>query len=381
MKKAAYVVGAKLCPLFLEYEELIPEPPNKILIVKTHAIGDVLMVTPAIHAVRQKYPKAHLAMLVGEWSSQLLENNPDIDELIVFDDSILFRPKPIEILKLVRSLRSKEFDMALSFHSSSRMHLLVAFAGAPVRIGLDHHGSGFPLTHTATWQPCSNRYVAENYLDLPNILSCEPQKAKPLITCSEEDHEMASRFLEALGAHRFDTLVAMGPGGGQNPRDCVLEKRWLPEYFAELIREVLAPQGIATLLLGSRSDRPVAQEVCVLSQGSAVFNACGALRLSEVAALIEKCSLLITNDSGLMHVAIAMDTPTVTIFGPTNPASLLPRDPKHRYVRTSLGCSPCYSNSKFPGCGNGGRCMRYVSREAVKSALVAQLEQYLSVAK
>ncbi len=352
-----------------------PEIPKRILLVKTHAIGDAIMVTPAIKALRNKYPNAHIGLLTGLSSQRIIQGNTDIDELLAFDESALFAPKPTEIIKLIYRVRMKKFDMAFIFQYSSLIHLLVKAFGIPFRIGFDKDGSGFSLTRSVSWEITDKRWTGDVFLDIASLAGAEITDKRLKIHISEDDIKFADAFLKSNRISDRDILIGIFPGGGKNTRDTVYQKRWGVEKYAAIIDMLSANYGAKIIVFGSSDEENLVSRLLKLSH-TEIISACGKTNLKQLSALIKKCSLLITNDSAPLHIAIAMDTPTVSLFGPSLASAIIEENEKHIAIQSTYPCSPCYCNSVFPGCEKP-ECMEAIGMDAVIAAVERQLGKLL----
>lgn len=339
--------------------------PRNILIIKTHAIGDVLLVTPSIRYIRKKFPNAKISMLIGDWSKEALKGNPYIDEIITFEDSILQKKKIIKLLHLIFQLRQKKYDFCIMFHCNPIIHLMAFLIGSPQRIGFEEENSGFSLTHKVPMeQGLTGRYMADIYLDLIDSRRIIKRNNGLDFFLKEDEKKFAASILEKYGISKNTLLVSMAPGGGRNPREDVLVKQWSPKGFREVAESIIKDFNGSVIMLGSADDSVIAEEI-VDNLSPTPINLCGLTTLRESAALIGESNLLITNDSAPHHIAVALGVPSITIFGPTMPETFIPdhgRD-KHLYVKSKLDCSPCYKGL-FPGCKEP-KCMEHVSVEQV----------------
>ena len=339
--------------------------PKNILIVKTHAIGDVLLITPSIRYIREKFPESRISMLVGKWSKEVVVGNPYIDKLITFDDSILLNKKVIEFLKLIFQLRKEKYDLCILFHCNPIIHLIAFFIGSSQRMGFEEGNSGFSLTHKVPMeQGLSGRYMGDIYFDLVDPEKTVKRDMRLTLVFMESEKNIAQETLKKYGVTKNSFFVSIAPGGGMNPRENVLAKRWLPSGFKEVAKSIINDFNGKVLILGSSHDRDVGEEISTDIWPKPV-NLCGLVTLRQSAALIGESNLLITNDSAPHHIAVALCVPSITIFGPTMPETFIPehgRD-KHLYVKSKLDCSPCYKGL-FPGCKEP-KCMEYVSANEV----------------
>ena len=340
--------------------------PKSILVVKTCCIGDVLMATPALSALRQAFPQAAISVAVGAWSRSALEGNPDIDEIIDCGNIAGGRSfTASEYFRLVRSLRKRRFDCCIALERSPLLTALPWLARIPVRVGLDSAGRGFSLTVRVPVP--DRRHEAELYLDTVRKIGCEPHEPRLRFVPSAQDHFRAEHVLGPLGNA---PLVAILPGGGVNPGMSLLAKRWPAERYAA-VADRLAALGYKVLVIGAPSDRATVDAV---KQGmkSCAVDLVGQLNLGELGAVLKRCRVVLANDSGPMHLAVAVGAPVVAIFGPSDPAIYGPYGQDGAVARSNLECSPCFKQGWAPACPEA-RCMSGLSVDAVWSLVEAKL--------
>jgi len=179
------------------------------------------------------------------------------------------------------------------------------------------------------------------------------------------------RLLLKSGIPVSEPFVAVAPGGGKNPRDTVHAKRWKAENFARLADEISVRYRLKVVLLGSVDDRAVVDRLLSVSSNAPV-DFCCKTNLKQLGACIERASLLITNDSAPLHIGVALSTPTISLFGPSDPRLLLPRDERHIAIQSRVECRPCYTNNLFPGCTDC-LCMDRICLDEVLAAVEKQL--------
>ncbi len=345
----------------------------KILIIKTHAIGDVLMTTPAIRAIRKKYPESHISMLVGEWSKPVVESNPYLDHIITFKDKDLLNynvwdlSKNQRIHRLIKKLRNERFDAIFMFHRSKFIYLLGWLIGANKRIGINDSNYSPLLTNKALCQKNSDHYAAIDYM---NVICTNLKLNKEDLSLDFFVPEQAYKFANSKLKTQNSKLIGICPGGSMNPAEKVLARRWNVDRYAKLCNELIR-LNLQPIIFGSKDDILIAQELINRTTGRCI-NLCGKTTLKQFGAFIEKCKVIITNDSAPLHIAIAVGTPSISLFGPTIGKARVPPDSRHIAIQSNLECSPCYNNRRFPGCKNP-RCMEYISVEEVKNAVLKLL--------
>ncbi len=308
--------------------------PRSILIVKPCCLGDVLMATATLGALRARFPSAHLAWVVGSWSRPALAANPKLDELIDGDGLGVGTPfRWASYLGLIRRLRRRRFDLAVVLDRSPRLALLPWLSGVTVRAGLDNLDRGLALTVKVPCPP--QRHEAELYLDVARALDV------PVDEPALEFYTTPAETAWAEATVNGDP-VAVHPGGGINPGTNLPAKRWPAERFAAVITRLLE-QGVKVALLGGASDAEVVAQVkghLPAQEGLMDFG--GQLDLGQMGALLRRCRLYLGNDSGPLHLAVAVGTPVVGIYGPSSPANYGPFDAHSIALYADAPCNPCF---------------------------------------
>lgn len=341
---------------------------KRILIFRNQGIGDLILVSPAVRAIRSLHPEAHIAMFVGDWSRVSVENNPNIDEIISYPDTYIQDKKPFKILGLVNRIRKGKFDRVYIFHSHDMLHLMVWLAGISERYGFSFNGSGRFLTDKTEWEPNSSRYIADNYLDIPRLAGFDGDDVGLDFNVSNDAESEAEKIIEENGIDR-EKLIILAPGGGINPRQDVFEKRWGTDKFAGLI-DALSEEKLGGdyILTGAKAESDICCGIEKLTDAK-VLDLCGKTSFEVSAALVKKSKLLVSNDSSIMHTAVAFGIPSMAIFGPSNPSSLLPVSEVNRWISSGVDCSPCYCNSIFEGCQFDLKCMTELTVDKVLNSI------------
>ncbi len=348
---------------------------KRILIIKLISVGDVLFTTPALRALRLGFPKAHLSYLVGSWSKDVIEDNPNLDEIIVYDAPRHSQDRGrawLSTLSCLRQLRRKRFDLAVIFHRTSFAGLLALLAGIPNRVGFDYQGQGKFLTRKVTYEV--GKHEVDRYLDVVRSLGLNPAGLWTEMLVGSKEQDYASELLRANSLKPGERMVAVLPGGGKNPGTFMPTKRWPADRFARLIDEMAQRLQVKVLLVGGPGDEEVVSAVVSQIKSQAV-NLVGKTTFKQLAAVLQRCRLFIGGDSGPLHIAAAVGTPTVGIFGPSDPQLVAPRGGKHLAVWKRVPCSPCYlpdtvaAGHDFSECKEGSReCMSAIQVEDVLAA-------------
>ncbi len=334
MKKTIRVVKVK---------KVVDFKPTKICIFKIGAIGDVILTTPMVHALRQRYPKAIIDYWVGEWSAKALKGNRDINHVFAFDDATFFKKRVDLVIGLARQIASQHYDAMFILDKHWSLATFGRLCNVPVRIGFDRNGEGFAHTIKVPYGPA--KHEVDYYLELAYKAGAkkvlQPKLEFPL---SSDDKKFANNFFKQRGLNSKKT-IGIVPGGAKNPGQIVAIKRWPAEYFA-IVAQALRKEGYQILLIG-RS--PGDDDALKIMQESVpdVISAIKDFSLQQSGALMQKCRLVICNDSGPLHMAAAVGTPTVSVFGPTDPKRWAPRGKKHLWIWNPIECTRAMMYGKY----------------------------------
>ena len=336
-----------------------------ILVIQTAFVGDLVLSTPLFEAARTRLGADRVGAVVRPDTANLLRNNPHVDDIFVYDKQGA-QKGPLELLRLARRLRVADYDAALIPHRSLRSALLSFLAGIPVRVGFDRSAGRLLLTDQVTYRSV---HEVERNLALFASWKVDTDGIRPALYPDDEDRMRVDALMRQSDVTPSEPLCGISPGS------VWATKRWLPGRYAALIRRLAEEYGYRSVLFGSSVDRPLCDEIAAES-GVDPLNAAGALTLLQSAALAARCSAVVSNDTGMSHVAAAMDTPVVAVFGPTVPAfGFVPHGPGHQVVEIPLDCRPCSSHGGNR-CPIGTHdCMRGIAVERVIEAVAVQLDK------
>ena len=314
-------------------------PPQRILLLRLERIGDLLMTLPALAALRRALPDSRIDLVVGSWNEPLARLLTVVDHVETVDAPWLTRDQAgtgcLELTRRARRWRAGQYDLALNFEGDIRSNALMTLSGAPRRAGFDTKGGAALLTERASWE--GDAHVAVNALRLVDtVLGRPPADAspadRPLLAVPETVRSEAREVLERIGR----PAIGIHASGGR------AIKQWKSGRFAEVGARLARERGATIVLTGSAADRPEVDRVkAALPHDIPVVDLAGALDLPRLAVILEHLSLFVTGDTGPMHLAAAMGTPIVAIFGPSDPANYGPWTSRARVVRVDLWCSPC----------------------------------------
>lgn len=329
---------------------------KRILIVNVNWLGDTLFVTPFIRAVRENYPKAYIAILTHPRCYKILEGNPNIDEIIIYDEKKEHR-NILGKFSIISYLRAKKFDASFILRKSLSRTIILLFSKIPVRIGYRSGRAGFLLTRKVD-PPSKEMHKVEYFLNLARQVGIETKNKNYEIAISDNDIKRGNRILKETRV-KDKGFVALNAGGNWGP------KRWPLENFAKLGDKIFERLKLDIVLVGAEKDISLAEKIAGFMKHKP-FILCGKTDLKTLGAIFKKAACVVSNDSGPMHLAVAVKAKVVAIFGPTSPELTGPYgDAKYKVLRKDIGCKvPCYDLK----CEDN-RCMRAVTVEDAMEAV------------
>jgi lipopolysaccharide heptosyltransferase II len=336
-----------------------PFAPRSLLIIRSCCLGDVLLATAVVGQVRAALPRTHIAFAVHPFARAAIEGNPHVDEVLECGDIGVPRFRLRDYLRFVRVLHRRRFEAAIVLERSPLVGLLPFLGGVPVRAGLDNLGRGFAHTVRVPCPP--DRHRAEIFLDVVRALGLPVHERRLLFQPDETDRRWAQERLSAEVP-----WAVLAPGGGVNPGTVLTRKRWPAEGYAELARRFLE-RGWGVVLVGNADDRESTGRVLqLLGPTKRLIDLTGALTWGQLGAVVERGRVFVGNDSGPLHLAMAVGTPTVGLYGPTSPAIDGPfGTTPHAVVYHPLDCSPCFLNGRFRPRRPQADCMLGITVEEV----------------
>jgi len=341
-----------------------PNDIRKILVRAPNWVGDAVMCLPALDALREAFPESEIAVLARPVTGEVFVDRPGAYRVVTCD----YQGEHAGwwgMLRLARSLRRERYDLALLFQNAFGAALLSALAGIALRCGYATDGRRVLLTHpVACPDPQRALHQVRYYLDmLTPLVNTVPVQA-PVLYVSQEEETMANRLLQEHGVRGADVLIGVNPGsvyGGA--------KRWLAERFAEVADRLIvdvrhrSPNPVRCLIVGGPGEQALGEAIARRMLSNAVVLS-GRTSLRGLKAVLKRCCLLVTNDTGPMHMANALGVPVVAVFGSTDPVATAPYNGLSSVVRTPVDCSPCLLRE----CPIDHRCMTSVSAGQVVQA-------------
>lgn len=324
---------------------------HKILVRSTNWIGDAVMTTPALGSLRSAFPDSEIVLAANPAVSELMTPHPFCDRVIVYDKK--GPHKGIRgFLRFCSALAEERFDLAVLLQNAIEAAIMARLAKIRTRAGYRTDGRGFLLTHGVS-VPRGTFHHTAYYLQLLESLGIGPGERKLRLLCARDEIEHARH---TLGPGRW---AAVNPGAAFGSA-----KRWRPERFAAVADALTFDHGFNVVLLGGPGEAEIGLRI-VAGMRSRPVNRIGATSIREMMAILSQVELVVTNDSGPMHVAAAFDRPIVALFGPTDPLATSPLCSRFRIVRVEAECAPCFKRR----CPGDHRCMANLSAEHVLLAV------------
>jgi lipopolysaccharide heptosyltransferase II len=351
----------KMLGLLLFQRNIIPSLRNveSVLFIRIDRVGDMALSTPALMAIKAALPKVELTVMASPANAPILKNNPDVDEVIVYDRSASL----LEKMKFINGLRSRRFDLAIDPYTGYELKtaFLAGVSGAAHRIGYAAFGREIFFNCPAT-EIDGNKHFVDGALDLLKSIGIPSENRNPAIYLGVDEKAWAGQWLQDNGFH--DTkIVAIHPGAYYETQ------RWLPAHFAELIRLIQRQTPFAVVLLGGLSDTIVVEDVLVRLNDPVCV--CIQDDLRKFLAILSQCQVLVCNNSGPLHCAGALKIPTISFMGSTVRELWMPVGEHQHVLREDdlpcIGCNLGYCKIKTHD------CMRLIRPEIVIEIILKKM--------
>ncbi|MCK9572133.1 MAG: lipopolysaccharide heptosyltransferase II [Candidatus Omnitrophica bacterium] len=338
----------------------VKAPFKRILVCRTDRLGDVLLSTPVISALRRQYPNAYIAMLVSGGVKEALEANQDLDRLFILDKGAKDRSLA-ESFSLIGEIKKEKFDLAIILHPTIRVHLIVFLAGVTKRLGYSRKAPFLLTDRIAHLKQEGSKHESEYALDMVRYLGILPVDKKLTFEVAPKFEKYIEQLFHQEGLAAEDKLLAIHPAAS-----CA-SKIWPAERFALVADKLADRYGFKVLIFASAKDKKIAQAVQENMRHQPI-NLAGKTSVGELAAAIKRCQLFISNDSGPVHLACALGVPVIVIFGRKQPG-LSPRrwgplGIKDKILHGQANCDICLAHN----CKNDFACLKSIGVEDVLKA-------------
>ena len=328
----------------------------KIAVLKSGAIGDVLMTTPFLRALRKTFPDSEITYIVGEWSKPVIEENPNIDRIISFDQNMIFSgflPSILKLFRLSRKLKKENFDICFVLDKSYLANLFTLSLGVSQRIGFSRKWEGFPLTKSVEYNQL--KHEIDYYIDLLSYFTKEKFDRKMDLFLSKKDRNFAKTIKKKIGVKK---LIGISVNTG-NPGRGIENREW-SKYKYRILENMIREHEWKIVWIGLSKNSKKRKD----------YDLTGKTTLKKAGAVIEICDAFVTVDSGLMHVASAVNTPVISIFGPTDPRRKAPLNENSKYFWKGSKCEKCELYGRY--CKN-----HPATTEIQPEDIIKQLEKIL----
>jgi heptosyltransferase II len=352
--------------MFAVYKRIDMVNQKKILLARTDRLGDLVLTTPAIKAIRKAYPDAYIAMVVRPYAYLVVKDNPYLDEVILYDKYGEHRSF-IATIRFGMYIRRRGFDRAVIFHPTNRMHIIAYIANIPRRIGYDNKLKFLLTDKIKNTKHEGAKHEKDYTLDTLKPLGIEIAENELLVPVDDISKKQAEDILARHGFKKSDKIIAIHPGAS-----CA-SKIWPSERFAKLSDLLITRHNVKIIILGGNDKRDM---LCVdvlkkFMQNKAIFLN-GILDITQLAAVLQKAVVFISNDSGPVHVATAIGTPVVDIFGRAqpglSPSRWGPLGLKDIVIHKDVNCrDKCLAHN----CKKSFACIRAISVDDVYNAILA----------
>ncbi len=346
----------------LDAPDLRDAPPRSVLIVRLSARGDVVFATPLVSALKRTFPDVRITWVVEPHTTDLIQHHPLLDEVMVWPRQELKRllrtGRWLEAFKRLRAfrreLRARDFDLALDLQGLLKSASLAWLSGARVRVGVGSRELSHLLVHHRFSDPDLSR-VSSQYRELAECMGLDTTRFQMEVGLSGTDRAFAHQWTAEQGLEDGYAVLV--------PFTTWPQKHWVEGRWAGVARGLRAELGLESILLGGPSDQPAAERI--VRAEPAIHSLTGSTSLGQASALVERARLVVGVDTGLTHIALAYDRPTVCIHGPSIPYRTTPTA-RGTILREPLHCAPCWRN---PTCGGRHTCMAMITvREVVQAA-------------
>lgn len=332
---------------------------SKILVINVNWLGDVVFSLPVFDTLRKEFPKARIACLAVPRVTSILERCPAIDQILVFDEKAK-EQSFFKTLKMIHQIKREQFDVAFFLHRSFTRRWMVALAGVPQRVGYVGKHKGWLLTDVVSAVD-SSKHRSDVYLNVIESMGISVVNRQCQLKVDPVTEQKVRTLLLSVGVTEKDFIVTINPGGNWDL------KRWPKENYSLLLRRLVQETKLKPILVGSAEDQLLIQEIQKMAQLD-VMSLAGQLNLVELLSVFKRSDIVVTADSGPLHLASGVGANCIALFGPTRPEITSPRGAGQTIVlQKDVGCNrlPCY----YLACPDNV-CMKSLSVDEVFRAII-----------
>lgn len=333
----------------------------------------MLFSTPLISNLKVADPEGYIGYICNMRAKDALYDNPQLNEIFIFEKDEyrnLWKQSKFKCIKsfilFLAQIKKRKFDLAIDLSLGYQYSLFLWLIGIKKRIGYNYRNRGRFLTHKITISGYEDKPIADYYLDLLKFIDIRPERFELTMPIPEKAKDWTNEFFKKNGLKEQDLVIGIIPAGGASWGKNFSYRHWPWENYAELADRLVTELKAKVIIFGDSSEQDICSQVQNCMQEELIC-ACGKTSFKQFAAMLAKCSLVVCNDGGPLHVAISQDVKTVSIFGPVNEKVYGPYPPgkKHIVVTKNIECRPCYEKFKVPLCRRNRQCVRGITADEV----------------
>ena len=350
--------------------------PGKILVIKFWGIGNIIECSPALKALREVFPYQHITFVTLNSNKGVYEKNNLYDTILYLDigNPIRF---VLSLYSLIDRIREIKYDILIDLEPLTHFTPLVSYmSGCKIRWGFKSGNTSFSGLYTNSVYFNQKQHISQSFMDMVKALGYEGEDISLEYPRSNDSTKSEIEdLLDSLGIKQGKMIVGINP----NASDVAVERRWPSERFAEIADFLVEEYDAVCIYIGSSGEAGGVENTIKMMKNPAISTA-GKTTLPELIALIARFDIFITNDSGPLHLAMALNVPTLSFFGPESPLVYGPRESIHRVLYKGGDCSPCisFSNAKQVSCRKNAECIKSISVEDAKNTLKMMVKEIKS---
>lgn len=355
---------------------------RNILIINPFGIGDTLFSTPIIHTLRDSYRDANIAYLCNKRVEPILKSNPNLDKIFIFEKDdwrrawLQSKTKCIkDFLLFLKQIKNKHFDLAIDISLGRQYSFFLWLLGVRQRIGFNYKKRGSFLTDRIDMAGYDDKPKVKYYSDLLRLIGLEIKSEQLELYIPDEYTKWAESFLKENNIKDDDMVIGIVSGSGASFGKDSHIRRWSKDKFSQLADRLIKEYKAKIIFFASQEEKGLIKEIISLMHNRPIE---ASTNLLEMAALMRRCGLVICNDGGPLHIAVALGKKTVSFFGPVDPkvyGPYPPDDKKHIILRKNLDCSPCYRNFRLSACQRNRACLEQISVDEAVNAVFSLLSR------
>jgi len=356
----------------------------KILIVNPFGIGDVLFVTPIVQILKKTYSDSKIGFLCNRRTKPILETNPYIDNIYVYEKDNFRklwkgskRKCLREFINLLRLIRKDKYNVVLDLSLGTEYSFFLMLIGIKTRIGYNYKNRGKFLTVKVNIDGYHKKHVVEYYLALLKYLGITPEVKDLKLFITDEDKKKGKSIVLNNKIDLNKLVISIIPGGGITWEKNAIYKQWPARYYVQLIDSLVKDYNAQILLLGAAADSHICNDIMrQVANKENVIDLSGKTDLRTLAYIVDKSKLVIGNDGGLLHIAVSQGVKTVSMFGPVNEEVYgpYPKSENHIVITKDIACRPCYHKFRVPKCRNDNRCINEIEPKEVMAVVSRMLD-------